>query len=108
MSIAAHLPQLQFPPQALEAFCRKWKIVRLEAFGSVLRQDFGPQSDVDLLVTFAQDAQWSLIDHVRMEDELAKIFARPVDLLTRRGVEASENWIRRKAILSSAQTVWAA
>jgi len=92
----------------LEAFCRRWKVQELSAFGSVLRDDFGPESDVDLLVTFASDAEWTLFDHFRMEEELAEILGREVDLLTRRSVETSPNWIRRRRILESARTIYAA
>jgi uncharacterized protein len=108
MSTAESLPKMRFPEEALAAFCRKWKIVRLETFGSVLRDDFGPDSDVDLLATFAVDAKWSLFDHMGMELELIRILGREVDLLTRRSVEQSSNRFRRKEILSSARTIYAA
>ena len=96
------IQHLHIPDDALAAFCARWKVAELALFGSALRDDFGPESDVDLLVTFAPDARWSLFDHVRMQDELEVLFGREVDLLTRRAVEESHNWIRRKAILSSA------
>ena len=89
-------------------FCQKWKITELALFGSVLRADFRPDSDVDVLVTFRPDAEWTLFDMVRMQDELAALFGRRVDLVSRRGVEQSRNWIRRRAILESAETVYAA
>ena len=88
-------------------FCRRWKIKELRLFGSALREDFGPESDVDLLVTFAPDAQWSLLDHARMEEELSGHLGRKVDLVSRRAVERSPNWIRRKAILESAELYYA-
>jgi predicted nucleotidyltransferase len=80
-------------------FCRRWKIRELSLFGSVLRPDFRSDSDVDVLVTFDADADWGLWDHAGMQDELADIFGRKVDLVSRRAVERSENWIRRQAIL---------
>jgi uncharacterized protein with HEPN domain len=83
----------------LADFCRRWKISELALFGSALRDDFNPESDVDVLVTFVPSAHWSLLDLVRMQDELSGLWKRPVDLLTRRAVERSQNWIRRKAIL---------
>ena len=89
-------------------FCRRWKITRLEVFGSALRDDFAPDSDIDLLVTFASDAQWSLFAHVRMEDELKSILDRDVDVVTRRGLEHSLNPIRRKTIIDSAEAVYVA
>jgi len=94
--------------QAITAFCRKWKITEFALFGSVLRDDFGPESDIDVLVTFSPEAQWSLLDHVQMQDELAELFGRKVDLISRRGIEQSKNYIRRKAILSSAEVIYAA
>ena len=89
-------------------FCQKWGIAELALFGSALRQDFGPASDVDVLVTFALDSHPSLFDMVRIEEELAGIFARPVDLVSQRGIKSSHNYIRRSAILGSAQVLYAA
>ena len=89
-------------------FCRRWKITEFALFGSILRDDFGPDSDVDVLVTYGPDAEWSLLDHIQMEQELANLFGREVDLVSRRAVDQSENWIRRKHILSNARVVYAA
>jgi len=89
-------------------FCQKWRIAELALFGSALRPDFGPASDVDVLVTFAADAHPSLFDLVQMEEELEEIFGRTVDLVSRRGIESSRNYIRREAILRSAQVLYAA
>jgi hypothetical protein len=96
------------PRAEIEAFCRRWKITELALFGSALRDDFGPESDLDLLVTFADDARWTLFHLGRMQRELQDLLGRPVDLLTRRGVEAARNPIRRRAILQSAQVIYAA
>ena len=101
-SVAIEIPKAQ-----LEAYCQKWQIRKLELFGSVLREDFGPESDIDVLVTFAPDASLSLFDLVDAEFELQEIFGRPVDLLERSAVERSENWIRRRRILESARTIYA-
>jgi predicted nucleotidyltransferase len=97
----------QLPHEKLADFCQRWRITELALFGSALRNDFRPDSDVDVLVTFAPDANWSLFDFVDMQDELQVILERPVDLLSRRGVEADPNYLRRQAILDSAQTVYA-
>lgn len=87
----------------IETFCRKWQIAELSFFGSILRPlDFRSESDVDVLVRYAPEAKWSLFDEVDMEDELREIVGRDVDLVNRRAVEQSHNWIRRKAILESA------
>jgi hypothetical protein len=88
--------------------CQKWKIAELTLFGSALRPDFGPASDVDVLVTFKLDSHPSLFDLVQMEEELKEIFAREVDLVSRRALENSRNYIRRKAILDSARVFYAA
>ena len=93
---------------AIAAFCRKWKIVELSVFGSVLRSDFGPGSDVDVLVRFDSTARHGLSEWMEMERDLVEILGRDVDLISRRSVEESRNYIRRKAILESAQVVYAA
>jgi len=89
-------------------FCKRWKIAELSFFGSVLREDFRSDSDIDVLVNFGPDADWSLLDHVAMQDELAEILGRKVDLISRRAVEKSDNPIRRKSILSTAEPVYVA
>ena len=100
------IQHLHVPDDELAAFCARWKVTELALFGSALRDDFGPESDVDLLVTFAPDARWSLFDLFAMERELEAMTGRPVDLMTKRSIEESHNWIRRKAILSTAQPVF--
>jgi uncharacterized protein len=87
-------------------FCRRWKIQELALFGSALRDDFRPDSDIDLLVTFTADADWGLFDHVKMEQELQSLLNRDVDLITRRAVEQSDNWLRRNEILKTAQVIF--
>ncbi|MDW8325850.1 MAG: nucleotidyltransferase family protein [Anaerolineales bacterium] len=91
----------------LREFCQRWRVKELALFGSILRDDFGPDSDVDLLVTFAPEADWGLLDHVRMEQELEALLGRRVDLLSRRAVERSTNPIRRRQILESARAIYA-
>ena len=90
-------------PLIMEAFCRKWQIVRLEIFGSAARGELRPDSDVDFLATFAPDSHWSLFDLVTMEMELEQAIGRKVDLVSRRGIERSRNRLRRQAILDSAE-----
>ena len=90
----------------IAAFCRNWQITRLALFGSVLRDDFGPDSDIDVLVKFDEMAHPTLFDMSRMEAELEAILGRKVDLVSQRGVEGSRNHIRRKAILESAELVY--
>jgi len=100
--------QIEIPDEALAEFCRRWKITELALFGSALRDDFRPDSDVDFLVRFAPDANWSLLKHIEMEEELAGIIGRKVDLVNRLAVERSDNWIRRKHILDSAEVIYVA
>jgi predicted nucleotidyltransferase len=101
-------PKINIPREQIIEFCQHWKIIEFSLFGSVLRDDFGPVSDVDVLVTFVDDAQWSLLDHVDMQDELKEILGRNVDLVSRRGIERSRNKLRRKEILESAEVYHAA
>ena len=85
-------------------FCQRWKVVELALFGSALREDFGPDSDIDVLVSFANDARWSLLDLVDMVEELEIIFGRRVDLV---GKKALRNPFRRHAILTSMEVIHA-
>ena len=99
---------IQLPQAAINTFCEQWKIKELAAFGSVLRDDFRSDSDIDILVTFFPEAEWTLFDHVNMQDELKNIIKRDIDLITRRGIERSRNSIRRREILKSAEVIYAA
>lgn len=92
--------------EKISEFCKKWQVKEFALFGSVLRDDFKPDSDIDVLVDFEQDSGRTLFDLVDMIDELKNIFGRDVDLLTRKAVERSQNYIRRKEILSSAEVVY--
>lgn len=100
-------PKIRIPKKELAEFCRRWKITEFSLFGSALRADFGPKSDVDVLVSFSPDAHWTYFDLANMQQELEGIFDRPVDLISRRGLESSRNYIRRKAILESAEVIYA-
>ena len=92
--------------EEIAAFCERWQVTQLAVFGSALREDFGPESDIDLLVSFEDNARHTLFDMVRMEEELKTIFGREIDLVSRRGIERSPNYFRRKAILESAELVY--
>ena len=96
---------IPIPEQRVRDFCQRWKIVELSLFGSVLREDFGPESDMDVLVTFSKDAQWSLYEWVDMIAELREIFGRDVDLLSRQSLR---NPFRRHEILKTRETLYAA
>jgi predicted nucleotidyltransferase len=90
------------PESEITRFCQRWHIRELALFGSVLRSDFGPDSDVDVLVTFAPEADWGLLEHVQMQQELQALFHSKIDLISRRALERSRNWLLRREILSTA------
>ena len=93
---------IEIPKEKLREFCRKWKVTEFALFGSVTRpEEFRADSDVDVLVTFAPDAPWSLFDLVDCESELVDIFGRKVDLVERVAVERSTNRFRKRSILNS-------
>jgi uncharacterized protein len=94
------------PRVVLARVCQRWRIRELALFGSVLRPDFRPDSDIDLLVTFAPDAAWSGWDLVTIEADLTRLFGRKVDLVERAAVERSANWIRRRHILTHAEPLY--
>lgn len=96
---------LTVPARELELLCSRWKIRELALFGSVLRSDFGPDSDIDCLVTFAPEARWSLFDLVGLQDELESLFGRPVDLVEK---NALRNPFRRREILRTHRVLYAA
>ena len=95
-------------PVRMSDFCRRWKIQQLAVFGSAVRGGLKPGSDIDLLATFTPEADWSMFDHYRMENELMELLGRDVDLVNIRALEENPNPIYRKEILSSAKVVYAA
>ena len=97
--------KIRIPRKKIAEFCHQWGVVELSLFGSVLREDFRPDSDVDVLVTFSKDAQISLFDLVQMQLDLEKIFQRSVDVIEK---DALENPFRKREILKNAQVVYAA
>jgi predicted nucleotidyltransferase len=86
----------------LRDFCRRWKLTELSLFGSVVTDNFGPNSDVDIMVRFAAGAPWSLTSWLEMQRELEALFQRHVDLVEREAIEQSDNRFRKREILSSA------
>jgi predicted nucleotidyltransferase len=101
-------PELPIPidMSRLRAFCEKWHVADLALFGSVLRSDFRPDSDLDFLVSFKPDAPALGFGFFHMEEELKVLIGRDVDLVSRKGIERSQNWIRRKNILNSARSIY--
>jgi len=98
-------PHFSLDRDRIAEFCRRWEVTEFAVFGSVLRDDFGPDSDVDVLVTFAPSATWSAFDLVEMREVLEALFARRVDLVERGAVR---NPIRRREMLRSTEVIYAA
>ena len=98
-------PNFPIPEMKIRTFCRRWKVTEFALFGSILREDFGPESDVDVLVSFAKDAAWSLWDLADMQQELEGIFGRSVDLVENGTLR---NPFRRQSILNTREVVYAA
>ena len=96
---------IDIPRDAIVHFCHRWKVKELSLFGSVLRDDFRPDSDVDVLVEFEADSPWSTFDFVDMIDELKAMFGRKVDLVEKGGLR---NPFRRHSILTTREVVYAA
>lgn len=90
----------------LARFCRRWQIYELALFGSILRADFSPKSDIDVLVAFKPAANWGLFEHVQMRNELRELFGREVDLITRRALEQSQNNLLREHIMQTAKVIY--
>ncbi|MGI0486477.1 nucleotidyltransferase family protein [Pantanalinema rosaneae CENA516] len=96
-----NLKTIDLPIEQIQQFCDRWQIIEFALFGSVLRDDFRPDSDIDVMVQFDANAHPTFFDLSNMEDELKTIFQREVDLVTRKGIESSRNYLRRQAILSA-------
>ena len=96
--------RLRTSSDMLESFCLRWRITELSVFGSILREDFRADSDIDVLVNFAPDARWTLLDMSRMQDQLSAILGRNTDLVDIRGLR---NPFRRREILSTREVVYA-
>jgi uncharacterized protein len=94
--------------EQIEQFCGRWKISRLAVFGSAVKGTLRPDSDIDLLVTFAPDADWTMFDHFAMEEELSRLFGREVDLVTVQALEENPNPVYRREIVGSARQIYAA
>ena len=98
-------PKINIPKAKIEDFCRRWKIKEFALFGSVLREDFRPDSDIDVLVSFAPDGGITFDNRLEMLDELAEIFGRQVDLVEK---DTIRNPFRRHDILTTREVVYAA
>ncbi len=97
---------IEIPVDQITKFCQRWKVRELALFGSVLGEDFRPDSDIDILISFVPDNCWTLFDRVDMQDELTEIFGRKVDLVNKKGIERSRNYLRKDNILGSAKVIY--
>ena len=106
MKLTNFYQRLKIQPVQLEEICQRWQITELALFGSVLRDDFNPQSDVDILVSFAKSTKITFFDLDAIEEQLSKLLNRSVDLVTRQAVEQSHNWIRKQNILGNSRVIY--
>lgn len=96
---------MKIPKKQIADFCERWKVKQFALFGSVLRDDFRPDSDIDVLVSFSPDAPWNLFDFVTMQEELQKLFGRHVDFVEKEGLK---NPFRKQSILNSMKVIYEA
>ncbi len=100
--------RLGLTSEQLVAFCDRHQVAELALFGSILRDDFHAGSDIDILVTYQPHAQRGLLEKVAMKEELENLVGRKVDLVSKKAIENSRNWIRRQNILSSFEVIYVA
>lgn len=99
---------IELPIDQIQDFCQRWHITEFALFGSVLRDDFRPDSDIDILVSFEPNLRRGLTETLQMRQELQTMFKRDIDLIVKSAIERSENWLRRKNILETAQVIYVA
>lgn len=102
------MEMIHLPHQQISLFCQRWNVVELSLFGSVLRDDFGQASDIDVLVDFKSGVVYGLFDLVNMETELGDLLGRKVDLVEKKAIEHCGNYLRKKNILKTARVIYAA
>lgn len=100
------MSQMEIPIERIAELCDRWQITEFALFGSVLRDDFRPNSDINVLVSFAPTARRGLTETLQIRDELGALFSRPVDLLVKATIERSDNWLRRQNILNTARVIY--
>jgi hypothetical protein len=99
-------PNIVFSQKKINEFCKLLKIIRLEIFGSAIRDDFNEMSDIDLLVEYHPDFHRTLADMEEMQQEIEELFQRPVDLITRKTIERSQNPYKRQNILNNTVVIY--
>ncbi|MDJ0582010.1 nucleotidyltransferase domain-containing protein [Crocosphaera sp.] len=107
MTLETVYKRLKISPETLAKLCQENKIKELAVFGSILREDFNENSDIDLLVSYQPTAKRGLIQKIQMIETLKLLFNRDVDLVSKKAIENSHNWIRRQNILDSAEVIYA-
>lgn len=90
----------------IEDLCSRKQITEFALFGSILRDDFRPDSDIDVLVTFAPHARKGLLTLAKIKYELEDLFGREVDILTKKSLETGQNSVRCRNILESAKVIY--
>ena len=100
--------RLQVNSEQLERFCQSNLIAELAVFGSILRDDFSSNSDVDVLITYLPSAPRGLLEKVQLKEQFENLFHRPVDLISKTSIENSYNWIKRSSILNSCEVLYRA
>ena len=106
MDTEAIFHRLGVTPQQLAEFCQQANVTKLEVFGSLRRDDFRADSDIDFLVTFAANCPIDLLGFVRLERELEMLLGRSVDLISKQAVMSDRNWLRRREILETSQVIY--
>jgi len=100
--------RLTITSEQLVKFCQRWQVAELALFSSVLRDDFQTESDIDILVSYQPTAKRGLLEKISMKEELSSLLNREVDLVSKKAIERSQNWIRRRNILDSAEVIYVA
>jgi len=99
---------LNLPMTQIKEICDRNHIIELALFGSILREDFQPTSDIDILITFAPDARKGLLTQARIKHELEDLLGREIDIVTKKSIEQSDSVTRKDNILNSAQVIYVA
>ena len=99
--------RLAITPNQLETFCQRWNVIELALFGSIVRDDFRSDSDVDMLITLSPNHTLGL-EIVTLREELSTLCKRSIDLFTRQSIEHSRNALRRQEILQTAEVIYVA
>jgi predicted nucleotidyltransferase len=98
--------KLNLPQIEITQICQQWQITKMSLFGSILRDDFNSNSDIDILIQFSPDARQGLFTLAKLKHKLEDITGRSIDIVVQESVENSNNWIRKNEILTTAQIIY--